>query len=136
MHKRFVSPVCCCLLLSLVITVAGDKPAARALTSQPVAHPNAPPAAAGRKIVVDPVTGQRIPSRAQVTIVPLPPQAENALSTSGEGLQETRGVTRAGGMKIDLQGRFRSSVVATVGADGKVTTRCQTDSEKRDESKE
>jgi hypothetical protein len=61
------------------------------------------------------VTGKLIPPAAQP--LPLPPQTEGALSTSGEGLRETPGTTRGGGIKIDLQRLFRSTVTARIKQD-------------------
>jgi hypothetical protein len=86
-----------------------------------------PTGTAGRKIFVDPVTGKLVPPPAQTG--PVLPQKEDPLSTSGEGLRETQGKTRHGGIKVDLQGRFRSTVTATVDADGKLKTQCLTEPE-------
>jgi len=101
-------------------------PAAAPDTETPITNAQ-PTGSAGRKIFVDPVTGKLIPPPAQPALVL--PQTEDALSTSGEGLREIPGKTRGGGIKIDLQGRFRSTVTATVNPDGKLTTRCLTEPE-------
>jgi hypothetical protein len=49
----------------------------------------------------------------------LPP--DDALSTSSEGLVETLSPVPGGGVKVDLQGRFRSPLIATQDAEGKIT---------------
>jgi hypothetical protein len=77
------------------------------------------PQAAGMKVFVDPQTGAVVP----------PPTAEAAealvpeTNTSSVGLEEKPLV--GGGSKIDLQGRFRKPLVATTGADGKVSIQHQ-----------
>jgi hypothetical protein len=78
----------------------------------------------GLRVHFDPVTGQIIPP--PVAVAPAAPAlpANHPLSTSGEGLVETPGQTRAGGVILDLQGRFRSTVVTSVGPDGTPLTRC------------
>lgn len=53
------------------------------------------------------------------------PQLAASSSTSGEGLQAEPGPVS--GTMIDLQGRFQSVAVATVGPDGKTTFTCVTD---------
>lgn len=90
---------------------------------------DAPVANAGRKVFVDPITGKTVPPPPQAPGVVLPLPADHALSTSGEGLREVPVTTRGGGVKVHLQGRFRSTVKATVGSDGKLTTRCVTEPE-------
>lgn len=81
-----------------------------------------PSGQAGRRVHIDPTTG-RI-GAGPPSVPAIAAGGANALSTSGEGLPETPGTTRGGGIKIDVQGRFRNVVVATLGQDGKLTTRC------------
>ena len=73
--------------------------------------------ASGFRAYVDPETGELIepPDDAPVEE---PPAA--AFSTSHEGLVETPSPVPGGGVMVDLKGRFRSPLTATVGADGKV----------------
>lgn len=77
------------------------------------------PQTAGMKVFVDPRTGAVVP----------PPTAEAAevlvpeTNTSSVGLVEKPLV--GGGSKVDLQGRFQKPLVATMGADGKVTIQHQ-----------
>lgn len=82
--------------------------------------------AAGRKVYLDPVTGKLGPPPPgnQSTTQQLPVDTENALSTSADGLVQTTLTGPAGGVKIDLQGRFRSEVVVTLDAQGGLSTRC------------
>ena len=94
-----------------------------------------PAGAAGAKVALDQSTGQLVvPPPATASRV-VPSARVDALSTSHEGLVAVRGVSRAGGVMVDLKGRFRSAVVATVvtvatvatvGADGatRTETRC------------
>jgi hypothetical protein len=46
---------------------------------------------------------------------------------SHEGLIEERGRSRAGGVKVHLQGRFQHSVQGSVSADGRASKCCTTD---------
>ncbi|MHC4984477.1 MAG: post-PEP-CTERM-1 domain-containing protein, partial [Planctomycetota bacterium] len=71
----------------------------------------------GFRAYVDPETGELTepPSDA---LAEEPPAA--AFSTSHEGLVETPSPAPGGGVMVDLQGRFRSPLTATVDADGKV----------------
>jgi hypothetical protein len=50
----------------------------------------------------------------------LPPSLLNALSTSHQGLVEAPSPVPGGGVMVDLQGRFRSMLFATIGPDGRV----------------
>jgi hypothetical protein len=72
------------------------------------------------RIYLDPETGEPrdLPTEA-MDQVSLPP--DDALSTSSEGLVETPSPVPGGGVKLDLQGRFRSPLIATRDAKGKVT---------------
>ncbi|MBE0543314.1 MAG: hypothetical protein IH623_18365 [Verrucomicrobia bacterium] len=79
----------------------------------------------GRRVYIDPATGR--PGSIPPTIPPglsRLPEVANALSTSSEGLREVPVAAPGGGVMVDLQGRFRSLVTATVGADGSVGLRC------------
>ncbi len=85
--------------------------------------------AAGAKAAVDPSTGQLVVPSPTTAAKVVPSTRVGALSTAHEGLVAVRGVSRAGGVMVDLKGRFRSAViatVATVGADGttRIETRC------------
>lgn len=82
-------------------------------------------ASAGRRVYIDPATGR--PSSGPPPIPPgqaRRPEVANALSTSSEGLRAVPVAAPGGGVMVDLQGRFRSLVTATVGADGSVGLRC------------
>lgn len=78
--------------------------------------------AAGMKVYVDPATGQLIqapPQQAPTGALSLSPAEQRAFSTSSQGLVETPSSVPGGGYKLDLQGRFQSAIMATVGPDGK-----------------
>ncbi len=78
-----------------------------------------PAARAGQWIHVDPQTGARTGAPADARAATA---ADPAFSTSHDGLVERP--APGGGVTVDLQGRFRSAVIATVGADGKVDVDC------------
>jgi hypothetical protein len=72
-------------------------------------------------IYIDPQTGaiRNTPTPGTVP-VQLTPQLQNALSTSHQGLTESPNPVPGGGVKVDLQGRFQSPLVATIDANGKL----------------
>jgi hypothetical protein len=75
---------------------------------------SAPPAAApGMRVYIDPKTGEPTtpPPGAAVEAAPAVQQR------SGEGLVEE--TLPGGGVKVDLQGRFKTPLVVTVGPDGR-----------------
>jgi hypothetical protein len=78
--------------------------------------------ATGMRIYRDPVTGELgdppTEAPAQVSVPP-----DDALSTSSEGLVEIPSPVPGGGVMLDLQGRFRSPLIATQDAEGKITIR-------------
>ncbi len=118
------------LALCLLITALGsaDQPDAEAKPadeSAPAAQAAPVPATgaapAGMLAFRDPVTGElRSPTPAEIDA--MRPELEAIYNQSSEGLEEI--VLPDGSVGIDLQGRFMSSVVAIVGPDGTVRTRC------------
>jgi len=81
-----------------------------------------PVTASAMTIHIDPVTGRLLKEPAPGSVsLQLPPQLQNALSTSHQGLVEVPSPKPGGGMMLDLQGRFQSPLMATIGADGKVS---------------
>ncbi len=93
----------------------------------PEASPAAasPPAGAhaGLRVYKDPQTGEFTdpPPADATTIAPV----GRALNRSHEGLvAEPNTAVPGGGVRLDLQGRFRSHFIATKDADGKVSLRC------------
>jgi len=77
--------------------------------------------AAGMKVYVDPSTGQitHTPPPNAATMS-LSPAEQNAFSRSDQGLVQIPNAGPAGGVKVDLQGRFQSPLIATVGPDGRL----------------
>lgn len=77
---------------------------------------------AGMRAYKDPVTGRfgEPPAGAPERAV----AAEAAVSTSAESLTETPGQTPAGGVRLDLQGRFRSYSAATKDEEGRIKVHC------------
>ena len=77
-------------------------------------------AVGGMKVYVDPTTGQIThsppPSQPSMT---LSPAEQNAFSRSSQGLVEVPSSGSAGGVKVNLQGRFQSPLIATVGPYGR-----------------
>ncbi len=89
-------------------STAGDKPAA-------------PATEAAMKIHVDPATGQVVSPKSD------PGAARSATSAAAESAQPLRVervTTRAGGKKVNLQGRFMMEMAVTATADGKVSSTC------------
>jgi len=86
------------------------------------------PVASGRQVYLDSLTGKigvpppgsTNPSRLMSL------EEENALSSSSEGLVQIPLTGPAGGVKIDLQGRFRSQVVVTIDSQSNPSVRCVT----------
>jgi hypothetical protein len=89
----------------------------------PVEQPGAASGGApGMIIHIDPKTGAILKAPAPGSVpLPMTPGLQNALSTSHQGLMEVPGPVPGGGVKLDLQGRFRSPLVGTVDPDGNVT---------------
>jgi hypothetical protein len=101
---------------------AEEQTQTRSATPQP-SPPAVAPEAGGLTIYIDPQTGTIRPDPAPGTVpLQLTPQERNALSTSHEGLVEVPSPVPGGGFKIDLQGRFQSSLFFTIDANGKVRT--------------
>ena len=117
-------------LFLLSLSARGEECPAPAGTEArlPAQEPSSP----GFKAAIDPATGQLtvppLPARGAAPATPAAagasPASTSAAATSHVGLVAVPGTTRAGGKMVDLKGRFRSSVVATVGPDGKTTARC------------
>jgi hypothetical protein len=78
-----------------------------------------PQGSPGMRVYVDPETGEFTvpPKEARAVEAPAP---EAAFSSSHEGLVEVRSSVPGGGILLDLQGRFRSPLTATLGTDGKL----------------
>jgi hypothetical protein len=77
--------------------------------------------APGMTIYIDPSTGALLREPAPGSVpLQLTPRLQNAFSTSHQGLSEVPISVPGGGVKVDLQGRFRSPLIATTDASGKV----------------
>ncbi len=74
----------------------------------------------GMRVYIDPSTGRptETPPAGSQPLV-LSPAEQNAFSTSSSGLTAAPSTGPAGGMKVDLRGRFQSPLIATIGPDGK-----------------
>ena len=75
--------------------------------------------AQSRRVEIDPRTGRIVQPADQAATVP-----SADLSTSDQGLVERAGATRAGGVGVRLEGRFRSNLRVTRGADGRLIEDC------------
>ena len=77
---------------------------------------------AGYRIYINPMTGQPIPKpkTEDSESRPLSARERNAMSTSSQGLVEKYHLD--GSVSVNLQGRFQSTVFATVDKEGKVKT--------------
>jgi hypothetical protein len=78
-----------------------------------------PSLAQSRRVETDPRTGRVVQPSDQSAV---PPSAEQ--STSSEGLVERAGQSRAGGVGLRLEGRFRSNAWVTRGSDGQLVEDC------------
>ena len=81
-------------------------------------------AAAGMVVYFDPATGRIVENPSPTAIKQLAAALAPAVSTSDEGLVEVPGQVPGGGVKVDLQGRFQNTVVATVDENGKLSAPC------------
>jgi hypothetical protein len=70
-------------------------------------------------VEVDPRTGRVVQPTDQAAAAPGAEQ-----STSSEGLVERAGSSRAGGVGVRLEGRFRANAWVTRGPDGKLVEDC------------
>lgn len=114
-----------------VIPAEAQRPGSAAMAVPPNTTTTAPqkqgektlhsPAGAAVRVYTNPNTGEIIQPPAGAPTAETPESLEKAFSTSSQGLVETPSPVPGGGVMIDLQGRFRSPLVATQGADGKVS---------------
>jgi hypothetical protein len=98
----------------------GSKPTeSDAAAERPEGGPAAadPQGSTGLRVCVDPETGEFTVPPSDVRAAE---QSAAAFSTSHEGLVETSSPGPGGGVMVDLEGRFRSPLTATVGTDGKL----------------
>lgn len=75
---------------------------------------------AGLVIHVDPATGDLI---GEPSTIDIPNTVDESLNRSSEGLEQVPAPV-GGGVMVDLQGRFQSTYVATIGADGDLDAEC------------
>jgi hypothetical protein len=88
-------------------------------------EPTSPPAgSSGMKVYIDPETGEFLDSPPEKLPSEMPEAAEEAISTSHEGLEIIEVDKPGGGVMMDLKGRFRHYQKATKNADGNITIRC------------
>jgi len=82
-------------------------------------------AAQGLILNIDPVTGAIIDTPvAGATKLAIPADLANEMSTTDEGLIELPNPSGGKGRYVNLQGRYQNAVVATVDANGKLSTPC------------
>jgi hypothetical protein len=105
-----------------VLSGQGQNGSGESIAPPPAETPAAVPGSApGMMIHVDPKTGAILKGPAPGSVpFQMSPELQNALSTSHQGLAEVPSPAPGGGVKVDLQGRFRSPLVGTVDADGNV----------------
>lgn len=124
MSKLTVRPVLICIgCAGLIATAAFGvvKGISSSTASVSAKAEPSPQFSGGMRVSIDPVTGLPAP----VPTKGLPDAAAAALfDSSHAGLVEEPGKTRAGGFKVNAQGRFHSSVAVEIDQDGKPTTRC------------
>jgi hypothetical protein len=91
-------------------------------TTPPGTAVQTPTAAQGMRVYRDPQTGRLGPPPAGVQPPGLSIAEQHMLNRSDAGLQPR--ALPGGGVAVDLQGRYRSMAVATVGADGQAAVNC------------
>ena len=124
------------LALGLPAPLAGDQGGASCATLQAKTTPTEiPQGSAGQRIYIDPETGERTTPPPVASASPSEPSESGVTSkaaqsvtlqgavsdmTSDEGLEEEASAVPGGGVKVNLQGRFRQPLVATIDPEGKV----------------
>ncbi len=97
----------------------GDDTAASGAARPPAP---APVAGQGMRVYRDPKTGRLGPPPPGVQPPGLSVAEQHMLNRSDQGLQQR--TLPGGGVAVDLQGRYQSMAVATVGADGQAAVNC------------
>lgn len=83
------------------------------------------PSQQGLVLNIDPITGAIIDHPAPgATRLAIPAQLASQMSTSDEGLIERPNPSGGKGIYVNLQGRYQNAIVATVDANGKLSTPC------------
>jgi hypothetical protein len=111
----------------IIVTIAALTAAGVKIANDPAedAMPmQTPPQPAGYVIHIDPATGQLTDPAPGTAPLVIDPGLQNALSTSGDGLVEVPSEAPGGGTMVDLQGRFQSTMVSTVGKNGTLQAPC------------
>jgi hypothetical protein len=102
---------------------SGDESSAPGVLAAPLETATQTPAAAqGMRVYRDPQTGQLGPPPPGVQPPGLSIAEQHMLNRSDTGLQSR--ALPGGGVAVDLQGRYQSMAVATVGADGQAAVNC------------
>jgi hypothetical protein len=117
--KLAIKRVTLAVLFNLALVSASYAQGSPALSQK---SPDAVPAGAtGMKVYIDPQTGAILSEPAPGSVpLQMSPQEQNALSTSSQDLVQIPSSEPGGGVKLDLQGRFQSPLIATIDANGKV----------------
>lgn len=101
----------------------GEKPVASATpAAMPETAPQTPAASQGMRVYRDPQTGQLGAPPPGVQPPGLSVAEQHSLNRSDRGLHAR--TLPGGGVAVDLQGRYQSMAVATVGADGQAAVNC------------
>jgi hypothetical protein len=92
------------------------------LAAPPETAPLTPASAQGLRVYRDPKTGRLGPPPTGVQPPGLSVAEQQMLNRSDAGLQPR--TLPGGGVAVDLQGRYQSMAVATVGVDGQTAVNC------------
>jgi hypothetical protein len=121
-----------CMTLAVVMALhtglvgaeeTGSATVAGGVTATPLdAATELPVAAQGMRVYRDPKTGRLGPPPAGVQPPGLSVAEQQMLNRSDAGLQPR--ALPGGGVAVDLQGRYQSMAVATVGVDGQAAVNC------------
>jgi len=118
---RMILLACALVAVTVVCAVAQDKP--DAANKGAAAAPATKPAAGGVVVFKDPVTGTiRQPDAAEIGQLQQQAAAAKTSMVTGATVQQIQGAGRGVGMMLPEDSMV--SIVATKGADGKVTTQC------------
>jgi len=102
------------------VRAGGDGDAPAVLSERPA---QAPVEVQGMRVYRDPQTRRLGPPPPGIAPLGLTTAEQRMLSRSDQGLRPR--TLPGGGVAVDLQGRYRSMAVATVGADGQATVNCE-----------
>ncbi len=130
-HRRcmVISPMVRLSGIHLRAYLGGFPTVGAALLVLVLAHGASADDGAGMRVYRDPATGEFTAPPPSAAVVPDAAGSAAALGSAPPALVEEPGSSAAGGVTIDLRGRFHSEESATIDEAGKIHTRCHTDAD-------